>query len=123
MDVEPEERYGRTIGHLPPEIAERIALGMEVDPELPRLFEAIRIHVMEPATLDVNTVQLLLFGMMATRLASAPIRYHADSAKRAGSSHQELYAVAGLALLTGGTRSYNEAGAAIAAAFRDDGSI
>ncbi|MEE4299457.1 MAG: carboxymuconolactone decarboxylase family protein [Pseudomonadales bacterium] len=123
MDVKPEELYERTIGRLPPEIAERIALGMEVDPELTRLFEAIRIHVMEPEALDVKTVQLLLFGMMATRLASAPIRYHADAAKRAGASREELYAVAGLALLTGGMRSYNEAGAAIAAAFRDDGSI
>ena len=123
MELEPEELYGRTIGRLPPEIAERIALGMEVDPELTRMFEAIRLHVMEPAALDVKTVQLLLFGMMATRLASAPIRYHAVAAKRAGASKEELHAVAGLALLTGGMRSYNEAGAAIAEAFRDEGGL
>ena len=120
MNPDPEEVYNRTIGQFPPEIAERVALGMDVDPELTRMFEALRIHVMEPASLDVKTVQLLLFGMMATRLASAPIRYHAAAAKRAGASREELYAVAGLSLLTGGMRSYNEAGAAIAAAFRDD---
>jgi Uncharacterized homolog of gamma-carboxymuconolactone decarboxylase subunit len=120
MDVDPEELYGRTIGQLPPEIAARIAVGMQVDPEFTRMFEAIRMHVMEPSALDVKTVQLLLFGMMATRIVSAPIRYHARAARDAGATIEELHAVAGLSLLTGGMRAYNEAGAAIAEAFRDD---
>ena len=120
MTINETDLYENIVGHVPPEISERIKVGLETDPELTRMFEELRIHIMRSKVLDEKTVQLLLFGMMSARLISAPILYHAVAAKMAGASKDELYAVAGLALLAGGMRSYNEAGAAIAAAFENE---
>jgi 4-carboxymuconolactone decarboxylase len=120
MGIDEKQLYENVVGHVPPEIAERIKVGLETDPKLTQMFEDIRIHIMQSDVLDAKTVQLLLFGMMSARLISAPIRYHAVAAKMAGAGKDELYAVAGLALLAGGMRSYNEAGAAIAEAFDKD---
>lgn len=120
MTIDKKDLYENIVGHVPPEISERIKVGLETDAELTHMFEELRLHIMRPEALDEKTVQLLLFGMMSARLISAPIRYHAVAAKMAGAGKDELYAVAGLALLAGGMRSYNEAGAAIAAAFAND---
>lgn len=120
MAINEKELYENIVGHMPPEIADRIRVGLEADPKLTEMFEDIRLHIMKPDALDEKTVQLLLFGMMSARLISDPIRYHAVAAKMAGASKEELYAVAGIALLAGGMRSYNEAGAAIAKAFDDE---
>jgi len=119
-EIDQKALYATIVGHVPPEISKRIEVGMEVDPELTRMFEDIRLHVMKSEVLGDKIVQMLLFGMMATRLVEAPTRYHAVASKMAGATKQELYAVAGLALLTGGMRSYNAAGAAINDAFQDD---
>ena len=118
-EINEKELYGNIVGHVPPEITARIMVGLEADPKLTHMFEDIRLHIMQPDALDAKTVQLLLFGMMSAKLVSAPTQYHAVAAKMAGATKEELYAVAGLALLAGGMRSYNEAGAAIAAAFED----
>lgn len=120
MGIDENELYANIVGHVPSEISDRIRIGMEADPKLTEMFEDIRRHIMTPGSLDAKTVQLLLFGMMSARLISAPIRYHAVAAKLAGASKEELYAVAGLTLLVGGMRSYNEAGAAIAEAFDNE---
>ena len=112
--------YANMVGHVPPEIEARIRLGEEVDPQLTQLFETLRLHVLEPDCLDRKTVQLLLFAMMAVKPLDAPTRCHAMAAHRAGATIEELHAVAGLALLVGGMRSYNVAGAAIAEAFATD---
>jgi 4-carboxymuconolactone decarboxylase len=117
MTINEKDLYENIVGHVPPEISERIKVGLKTDPELTKMFEDLRIHIMDSKVHDAKTVQLLLFGMMSARLISAPIRYHAVAAKMAGASMDELNAVAGLSLLAGGMRSYNEAGAAIAAAF------
>lgn len=117
MEIDETRLYAKVVGHVPPEISDRIKVGMQTDPKLTQMFEDLRIHVMTPETLDAKTVQLLLFGMMSAKLVSEPTRYHAVAAKMAGASMDELYSVAGLALLAGGMRSYNEAGAAIASAF------
>lgn len=117
MTIDEKNLYENIVGHVPPEISKRIKVGLQTDPKLTHMFEDLRIHIMEPESLDPKTVQLMLFGMMAARLIGAPTRYHAVAARKAGASMEELYAVAGLALLAGGMRSYNEAGAAIAVAF------
>ena len=119
-EIDQETLYATIVGHVPPEISKRIAVGMAADPKLTRMFEEIRLHIMKSQVLDDKTVQMLLFGMMATRLVGPPTRYHAVASKMAGATKEELYAVAGLTLLTGGMRSYNTAGAAIADAFGDD---
>ncbi len=116
-EIDEQRLYGDIVGHVPPEISARIKVGMQADPKLTKMFEDIRLHVMESDVLDAKTVQMLLFAMMAAKLVGPPTQYHAVAAKMAGASMEELYAVAGLTLLTGGMRSYNTAGAAIAAAF------
>ena len=116
-EIDQKRLYEAIVGHVPPEISARIEVGLQSDPKLTEMFEDLRIHLMESDVLDTKTVQLVLFGMMAAKLIAAPTRYHAVAAKMAGASMDELHAVAGLALLAGGMRSYNTAGAAIAAAF------
>ncbi len=118
--IDEEALYATIVGHVPPEISKRIKVGMKVDPKLTTMFEDIRLHVMKSDVLDDKTVQLLLFGMMATRLVGPPTKYHAIASKMAGATMEELNAVAGLTLLTGGMRSYNTAGAAIADAFEEE---
>ena len=119
-DINEEALYATIVGHVPPEISKRIKVGMAVDPKLTTMFEDIRLHIMKSDVLDPKMVQMMLFGMMETRLVGPPTRYHAVASKMAGATEAELYAVAGLTLLTGGMRSYNTAGAAIADAFSDD---
>ena len=111
--------YQETIGRIPPEISDRIDVGLEADPKLTEMFEELRMHILTATVLDKKTVQVMLFGMMAAKLIEAPTRYHAAAARAEGATKEELYAVAGLALLVGGMRSFNIAGAAIAEAFRD----
>lgn len=115
--IDEQRLYANIVGHVPPEISDRIKVGMEADPKLTKMFEDIRLHVMESEVLDTKTVQMLLFAMMAAKLVGPPTKYHAVAAKMAGATMEELYAVAGLTLLAGGMRSYNTAGAAIADAF------
>jgi len=117
--IDVQRLYADIVGHVPPEISDRIKIGMQADPKLTEMFEDIRLHVMESNVLDAKTVQMILFAMMAAKLIGPPTEYHAVAAKMAGASKEELYAVAGLALLAGGMRSYNTAGAAIAAAFEE----
>jgi 4-carboxymuconolactone decarboxylase len=116
-EIDEQRLYANIVGHVPSEISDRIKVGMEADPKLTKMFEDIRLHVMESDVLDAKTVQMILFAMMAAKLIGPPTEYHAVAAKMAGASKEELYAVAGLTLLAGGMRSYNTAGAAIAAAF------
>ena len=118
-EIDTKRLYEEVIGFVPPEISARIEVGLQTDPALTKMFEDLRIHVMEPDALDTKTVQLMIFGMMAAKLVAAPTRYHAVAAKMAGAGRDELHAVAGLALLVGGMRSYNMAGAAIAEAFEN----
>lgn len=119
-EIDEATLYAGIVGHVPPEISKRIEVGMKVDPKLTKMFEDIRLHIMKSETLDDKTVQMMLFGMMATRLVGPPTKYHAVASRMAGATMEELYAVAGLTLLTGGMRSYNTAGAAIAEAFADE---
>ncbi len=119
-EIDEHTLYAGIVGHTPPEISARIKVGKKVDPKLTGLFEDLRLHVMKSDVLDDKTVQMLLFGMMATRLVGPPTKYHAVASKMAGATMAELHAVAGLALLAGGMRSYNTAGAAIAEAFADE---
>lgn len=110
--VDKKKLYEDTIGRIPQEISDRIDIGMQADPKLTEMFEEMRMHILTATVLDKKTVQLMLFGMMSAKLIDAPTRYHACAAKIEGATKEELYAVAGLALLVGGMRSYNTAGAA-----------
>ncbi len=120
QEIDEQRLYARIVGHVPQEISDRIKVGMEADPELTKMFEDIRLHIMESNVLDAKTVQMMLFGMMASKLIGPPTLYHAKAARLAGATKEELYAVAGITLLVGGMRSYNTAGAAIHAVYNED---
>lgn len=116
-EIDQDRLYAQIVGHVPKEISDRIEVGMETDPKLTKMFEDIRLHIMENDVLDAKTVQMMLFGMMASKLIGPPTRYHAHASKMLGATKEELYAVAGITLLVGGMRSYNTAGAAIKEVF------
>ncbi len=119
-DDDKQKLYGDVVGHIPREISDRITVGLKADPKMTQMFEELRLHLFQSEHLEPKVVQLLLFGMMSVKLAGPPVQYHAVAAKLAGASEEELYAVAGLALLAGGMRSYNNAGAAIFSAFNPE---
>src|ERR1700752_2520725 len=92
------KRYIELIGFVPPRIQARTDLLARLDPELLSMQEAIRAHAMYPQCFDVNTPQLMLFGMLLMTLADAS-HLHARAARRAGASWEYLNAVVGLAFL------------------------
>lgn len=98
--------YKELIGFVPPRIQERIHLGLEVDPELLDQVEKIRANAMYPDVFDTKTTQLMLFGILLAQVLPAA-EFHAQAAKRAGATREELHAVAGLAFLFRGLPAFN----------------
>lgn len=98
--------YKDLIGFTPPRIQERIHLGLEVDPELLDQVEKIRANAMYPKVFDTKTTQLMLFGILLAQVLPAA-EFHAQAAKRAGATREELHAVAGLAFLFRGLPAFN----------------
>jgi 4-carboxymuconolactone decarboxylase len=98
--------YEELIGFTPPRIKERIALGLEVDPELLDQVEEIRKSAMYPSCFDVKTAQLMLFGILLAQVLPAA-EFHARAAQRAGATKEELHATAALAFLFRGLPAFN----------------
>lgn len=98
--------YQELIGFVPPRIQERVRLGLEVDPELLDQVERIRADAMYPKEFDIKTTQLMLFGILLSQVLPAA-EFHAQAAKRAGATREELHAVAGLAFLFRGLPAFN----------------
>lgn len=98
--------YEDLIGFVPPRIQERIRLGLEVDPTLLDQVEEIRRAAMYPDCFDTKTAQLMLFGILLGQVLPAA-EFHAQAARRAGASKEELHAVAGLAFLFRGLPAFN----------------
>lgn len=98
--------YEELIGFTPPRIRERIALGLEVDPELLDRVEEIRRLAMYPKCFDVKTAQLMLFGILLAQVLPAA-EFHARAAVRAEATKEELHAVAALAFLFRGLPAFN----------------
>ena len=104
-----EDLYDDLIGFVPPRIRERLKLEREVDPDLLAQVEAIREAAMYPASMDVKTAQMILFGILLTQVSPAS-EYHARGAARAGATKEELHDVAALAFLFRGLPAFNLAG-------------
>ena len=109
--TEREQDYKDLIGFVPPRIAARLAVTGALDPELLRLQEAVRTHALYPTCFDTKTAQLMVFGMMLTKLLDGAL-LHAGAARRAGATWEELQAVVSMAYLYGGIPCANR-GAAI----------
>ena len=101
-----EEIYEELIGFTPPRIKHRIRAGLECDPELLDMVEALRSKAMYPDTMDVKTVQMILFGILLSHVSPAS-EFHGRAAKQAGASKKELHDVAGLAFLFRGLPAFN----------------
>jgi 4-carboxymuconolactone decarboxylase len=98
--------YEELIGFVPPRIQERIRLGLEVHPDLLDQVERIRATAMYPRAFDTRTTQLMLFGILLAQMLPAA-EFHAEAARRAGATREDLHAVAGLVFLFRGLPAFN----------------
>ena len=98
--------YEELIGFTPPRIQHRIRAGLECDPELLDMVEALRERAMYPRSMDTKTAQMILFAVLLSHVSPAS-EFHARGAKRAGATKKELHDVAGLAFLFRGLPAFN----------------
>lgn len=98
--------YQDLIGFLPPRIEARLNVTGSLDPTMLDLQERIREHGMYPASFDVKTAQLMLFGMLLMDASDAAV-LHAIAARRAGASWEELQATVSLCFLFRGLSAAN----------------
>lgn len=97
--------YEQMVGFVPPRIAARFdRLGD--DNEVLLAQERLRNLVMYPDALDQKTVQLVLFGILHSKLSDAA-KLHGLAARRAGASWEEMQAVIDLAFLFTGMSAAN----------------
>jgi alkylhydroperoxidase/carboxymuconolactone decarboxylase family protein YurZ len=108
--------YEELFGAVPPRVAQRMALGDEVDPKLLELVEESRQAALFPAAFDTKTTQLMVFGILLGQLSNGA-SLHAKAAVRAGATKAELHAVVGLAYLYRGLSAFNMGAEMIDAAF------
>jgi 4-carboxymuconolactone decarboxylase len=98
--------YRDMIGHVPPRVDARLEITGALDPVALRLQEQIRDHAMAPGLFDEKTIQLMVFAMMMAELSDAA-HLHAQAARRAGASWDELQAVITLCAVFRGVPAAN----------------
>jgi len=98
--------YEELMGFVPPRVAARFDALADSDPELLLAQERLRNLLMYPKALDEKTVQLVLFGILHSKLSDAA-KLHGLAALRAGATWEELEAVVGLAFLFTGYSAAN----------------
>lgn len=97
--------YEQMVGFMPPRVAARFdRLGD--DNEVLLAQERLRNLVMYPDALDQKTVQLVLFGILHSKLSDAA-KLHGLAARRAGATWEEMQAVVDLAFLFTGMSAAN----------------
>lgn len=97
--------YEQLVGFVPPRVAARFERAGE-DNEVLLAQERLRNLVMYPEALDQKTVQLVLFGILHSKLSDAA-KLHGLAARRAGATWAELQAVIDLAFLFTGMSAAN----------------
>ena len=105
------ETYVELFGTLPPLPAARFEFSGEVNPEFLRVSEQLRAGAFYSKYIDVKTTQLILFGMLLAEHNPVGAQAHADAARRAGASWEELHTVMQLAAATGALWAANNGGA------------
>ena len=78
-----ERRYRDMIGLVPPKVAKRLKLGLQVDPAIVTALEDWREAALTPQALDQKTVQLMSFAILSYRPLSMPIGNIADCRRAA----------------------------------------
>ncbi len=114
-----EKTYEELIGFAPPRIKNRIQVGLECDPELLDMVEALRGKAMYPESMDIKTAQMILFAVLLSHVSPAA-EYHGRAAMRAGATKKELHDVAGLAFLFRGLPAFNLAGELLNKVYGED---
>jgi len=97
--------YEEMVGFVPPRVAARFERAGD-DNEVLLAQERLRNLVMYPDCLDQKTVQLVLFGILHSKLSDAA-KLHGLAARRAGATWEEMQAVVDLAFLFTGMSAAN----------------
>ena len=105
------DTYVELFGTLPPLPAARFEFSGEVNPEFLRVSEQLRAGAFYSKHIDLKTTQLILFGMLLAEHNPVGAQAHADAARRAGASWEELHTVMQLAAATGTLWAANNGGA------------
>lgn len=101
-----EATYRELVGFVPPRVKARFAASTIHNPDVLLAQERLRNLIMYPDALDQKTVQLVLFGILHSKLSDAA-KLHGVAARRAGASWEELRAVVDLAFLFTGFSAAN----------------
>ncbi len=112
------DSYVEMFGTLPPLPSARFAFSGEVNPHFLRVAEQLRAEAFYSDVLDMKTTQLILFGMLLVEHNQIAATAHAEAARRAGASWQELHKVVELASATGALYPSNQ-GSALLKGLRD----
>jgi alkylhydroperoxidase/carboxymuconolactone decarboxylase family protein YurZ len=104
--VERSEIYRDLLGYVPSRIQARMAVTGAIDPEILEMQEQVRRHAMYPSCFDVKTAQLMLFGILLMGSNEAAV-VHADAARQAGATYEELQATVNLVFLYRGLPAAN----------------
>jgi 4-carboxymuconolactone decarboxylase len=97
--------YEQMVGFVPSRIAARFER-LGDDNEVLLAQERLRNLVMYPDALDQKTVQLVLFGILHSKLSDAA-KLHGLAARRVGATWEEMQAVIDLAFLFTGMSAVN----------------
>ncbi|MFF7549736.1 carboxymuconolactone decarboxylase family protein [Streptomyces canus] len=109
--------YEELVGFVPPRVKARFARATADGPAREGILlaqERVRNLVMYPDGLDQRTVQLVLFGILHSKLSDAAA-LHGLAARRAGATDEELQAVIDLAYLFSGMSAANRGPAVLEA--------
>jgi 4-carboxymuconolactone decarboxylase len=112
------DTYVELFGALPALPAARFEFSGEVNPEFLRITEQMRAEAFYSDVLDFKTTQLILFGMLMVIHNTVGAQAHANAARRAGASWEELHKVVELASVTGALSPANH-GVAMLKTMRD----
>ncbi|MBA2677853.1 MAG: carboxymuconolactone decarboxylase family protein [Ktedonobacteraceae bacterium] len=104
------DSYAEMFGSVPPLPAKKFEFSADVDPQALRLAEQLRAHAFYSDVFDTKTTQLLLFAMLLAN-GSGAARHHAQAARRAGATWEELQKVVELAGVVTALGPLNSGGA------------
>lgn len=105
------DTYVDLFGSFPPLPSARFDFSNDVNPEFLRASEQLRAGAFYSKHIDVKTTQLILFGILLGEHNSVGAAAHAQAARRAGASWEELHTVMELAAATGALWAANNGGA------------
>ena len=109
------DSYVELFGALPAMPAARFEFANDVNAEFLRKVEALRAEAFYSDAIDLKTTQLIIFGMLLIVHNQPGAQAHAEAARRAGASWEELHKVVELAAATGALYPTNQGGAMLKA--------